>query len=86
MAAILGWGFLVDAAASRVPHLRRSANLPLCRCALSVEWRSTLNASRGKQLIETACDEEVLKAYEHLAVRAFIFVMAVYGLIRAALR
>ena len=45
-----------------------------------------MNASRGKQLIETACDEEVLKAYEHLAVRAFIFVMAVYGLIRAALR
>jgi hypothetical protein len=30
--------------------------------------------------------EEVLKAYEHLAVRVFIFIMALYGLIRAALR
>jgi len=28
----------------------------------------------------------VLKAYEHLAVRVFIVSMAVYGLIRAALR
>jgi hypothetical protein len=46
-----------------------------------------LNASRRKQLIQTACDiEEVLNAYEHLAVRVFIFVMAVYGVIRAALR
>jgi hypothetical protein len=46
-----------------------------------------VQASRRKQLIHPACDiEEVLKAYEHLAVRVFIFVMAVYGLIRAALR
>jgi hypothetical protein len=46
-----------------------------------------LKGSRRKQLIQTACDiEEVPKAYEHLAVRVFIFVMAVYGLIRAALR
>jgi len=46
-----------------------------------------LNASRRKQLIQTACDiEEVLNAYEHLAVRVFIFVIAVYGVIRAALR
>jgi hypothetical protein len=62
-------------------------NLPLSECALSVEWRSTLNASHRKQLIQTANDiEEVLKAYEHLAVRVFIFGMAVYGLVRAALR
>jgi hypothetical protein len=46
-----------------------------------------LNASHRKQLIQTACDvEEVLKAYEHLAVCVFIFMMAVYGLVRAALR
>ena len=54
----------------------------------SFSWmEEQLNASRRKQLIQTACDiEEVLNAYEHLAVRVFIFEMAVYGVIRAALR
>jgi len=38
-------------------------------------------------LIQAATDvEDVLKAYEHLAVRIFIFSMAIYGLIRAATR
>jgi hypothetical protein len=46
-----------------------------------------LNASRRKQLIQTACDiEEVLKAYEHLALRVFLVGMLIYELIRAALR
>jgi hypothetical protein len=40
-----------------------------------------------EKLIQLAKDlEAVLKAFEHLAVRVFIFGMAVYGLIRAALR
>jgi hypothetical protein len=35
--------------------------------------------------IRTASElEEVLMAYEHLAIRVFIFAMAVYGLIHAA--
>jgi hypothetical protein len=39
-----------------------------------------------KRLIQTADNvEDVLKAYEHLAVRIFIFAMAVYGLIHAAI-
>lgn len=40
-----------------------------------------------QNLIRTANDiEDVLKAYESLAVRVFIFSMAVYGLIRAAIK
>ena len=40
-----------------------------------------------QNLIQTASDiEDVLKAYESLAVRVFIFSMAVYGLIRAAIK
>jgi len=46
-----------------------------------------LSTSRRNKLIQAASDiEDVLKAYEHLAIRLFIFGMAVYGLIRAALR
>jgi hypothetical protein len=37
------------------------------------------------KLIKLARDlEDILKAYEHLAVRLFLFGMAVYGLIHAA--
>ena len=37
------------------------------------------------RVIRTASElEEVLMAYEHLAVRVFIFAMAIYGLIHAA--
>jgi hypothetical protein len=40
-----------------------------------------------QNLIQTANDiEDVLNAYESLAVRVFIFSMAVYGLIRAAIK
>ena len=43
--------------------------------------------SLKQNLIQTASDiEDVLKAYESLAVRVFIFSMAVYGLIRAAIK
>jgi hypothetical protein len=46
-----------------------------------------LNASRRKRLIQTARDiEEVLKAYEHLALRVFLVAKLIYELIRAALR
>jgi len=46
-----------------------------------------MNPSFKEKLIRLANDiEDVLKAYEHLAVRVFIFSMAVYGLARAALR
>jgi hypothetical protein len=46
-----------------------------------------LNASRRKQLIQTACDiEEVLKAYEPVFIRVFLIGMLIYELIRAALR
>lgn len=43
-----------------------------------------MGTSHRDQLIRAAKDfEEVLKAYEQLAVRIFLFVMAIYGLIRA---
>ena len=45
-----------------------------------------MNASRRKQLIQTAGDiEEVLKAFEPVAVRVFLVGMVIYELIRAAL-
>lgn len=48
----------------------------------SPRWRSTLNASRRKQLIRTASDiEEVLKAFD----RVFLVGMVIYELIRVAL-
>jgi hypothetical protein len=47
----------------------------------------TLKPTWREKLIQLAEDlEAVLKAYEHLAVRVFIFGMAVYGLLRAAVR
>jgi hypothetical protein len=48
--------------------------------------RSALQKPTLKQrLLQAASDvDEILRAYEHLAIRIFIFVMAVYGLIQAA--
>ena len=46
-----------------------------------------MNPSLKEKLIRVAEDlGDVLKAYEHLAVRIFVFGMAVYGLLRAAIR
>jgi len=54
--------------------------------AVTVKGRS-LRTPLKQTLIQIADDiEDVLKAYEHLAVRVFIFLMAIYGLIRAAMR
>jgi hypothetical protein len=70
---------------------RKSSPYPTFPCPIH-SWNgssapSTLNASRRKQLIQTACDiEEVLKAYEHLALRVFLVGMLIYELVRAALR
>jgi hypothetical protein len=51
------------------------------------EFGGSPDISLKHKLIQAANDiEEVLNAYEHLAVRVFVFSMAVYGLIRAALR
>jgi hypothetical protein len=51
------------------------------------DGRSTLNASRRKQLIQIANDvEAVLNAYEHLALRVFVVGMLIYELIRAEYR
>ena len=51
------------------------------------EFSSGPDVRLKHKLIQAASDiEEVLKAFEHLAVRLFIFSMAIYGLIRAALR
>jgi hypothetical protein len=50
------------------------------------EFSSGPDVRLKHKLIQAATDiEEVLKAYEHLAIRVFIFGMAVYGLIHAAL-
>lgn len=46
-----------------------------------------LEPSLKQNVIQAASDiEDVLKAYESLAVRVFIFSMAVYGLIRSAIK
>ena len=72
--------------------------LPRCRFSLEFsslpaalfdqeDGRSTLNASRRKQLIQIANDvEAVLNAYEHLALRVFVVGMLIYELIRAEYR
>ena len=51
------------------------------------EFSSSPDVRLKHKLIQAANDiEDVLKAYESLAVRVFIFSMAVYGLIRAAIK
>jgi hypothetical protein len=50
------------------------------------EFSSSPDVRLKHKLIQAANDiEEVLKAFEHLAIRVFIFAMAVYGLIHAAM-